>query len=151
MDRQTFIGNFKLLLVHLKDWTSQNCFNELSDNYKFILEPSERTKSPHLTEKENGYLRIWNSLRDKQLSFDQVVDLFYQDGKTPKWVDSSVIYSTQDLTVVRLLFSREFRTEDGTYYLDRGTGPFKAVVQIPPDHLKVIKDGKFDLNWKRIK
>jgi len=151
MDRQTFIGNFKLLLVHLKDWTSQNCFNELSDNYKFILKPSERTTSDHLTDKENDYLKIWNSLRDKQLSFDQVVDLFYRDGKTPKWVDSYIISSTKDLTVVRLLFSREFRTENEIYYLDWGTGPFKAVVQIPPDHLKIIKGDKFDLNWKRIK
>ena len=151
MDRPTFIGNFKLLLFHLKDWTLQNCFNDLSENYKFILEPSEWTKSDHLTDKENNYLKVWISFRDKHLSFDQVVDLLYQDNKTPKWVDCSIVYSTQNLTVVRLFFSREFRTEDEIYYLDRGTGPFKAVVEIPPDHLKVMKGNKFDLNWERLK
>jgi hypothetical protein len=55
MGRQTFIDHFKLLLVHLHDWTSQNCFNELSNNYKFTIETSERTVSDHLTEKESGY------------------------------------------------------------------------------------------------
>jgi len=113
--------------------------------------PSQWTTGDHLTKEENGYLKIWNSFRDKQLLFDQVVDLFYQESKTPKWVDSSIVYSTRDLTLVQLFFSRQFSTEDKIYYMESGTGPFKAVVEIPPDHLKVIKDGKFDLNWKRIK
>lgn len=149
MDRQTFINHFKLLLVHLHDWTSQNCFNELSDNHKFIIEPSERTVSDHLTEKENGYLKVWNKLEGRQISFDQVVDLFYKDNKMPKWVDSSIYFSTPNLTVVHLLFSREFRDENEVYYLERGTSPFKAVVSIPPDNLKVLKGDKFDVNWKK--
>ncbi len=149
MDRQTFIDHFKLLLVHLDDWTSQNCFNKLSDNYQFIIEPSERTVSGHLTEKENGYLKIWNKLQGRQISFDQVVDLLYQDNKTPKWVDSSIYYSTPSLTVVHLFFSREFRDENEVYYLDRGTGPFKAVVGIPPDNRKIVEGDKFDVNWKK--
>ena len=149
MDRQTFIDHFKLMLVHLYDWTSQNCFNELSDNYKFIIEPSERTISDHLTDKENDYLKIWNQLKDRQISFDQVADLFYQDNKTPKWVDSSVYYSTPNLTVVHLFFSRQFRDETEIYYLERGTGPFKAVVGIPPDNRKVLRGDKFDVNWKK--
>jgi hypothetical protein len=149
MDRQTFIDHFKLLLVHLHDWTSQNCFNELSDNYKFIIEPSERTVSDHLTEKENGYLKVWNKLQGRQISFHQVVDLFYQDDKTPKWVDSSIYFSTPNLTVVHLFFSREFREENEVYYLDRGTGPFKAVVGMPPDNRKIMKGDKFDVNWKK--
>ena len=149
MDRQTFIDHFKLLLVHLHDWTSQNCFNELSDKYKFIIEPSEKSISPHLTAKERGYIKVWNKLKDKQISFDQVVDLFYRDNKTPKWVDSSVYFTTQNLTVVHLLFSREFREEDEVYYLERGTGPFKAVVGLPPNNRKIMKDGKFDVNWRK--
>ena len=149
MDRQTFIDHFKLMLVHLHDWTSQNCFNELSDNYKFIIEPSKRTISDHLTDKENDYLKIWNQLKDRQISFDQVTDLFYQDNKTPKWVDSSIYYSTPNLTVVHLFFSRQFRDETEIYYLERGTGPFKAVVGIPPDNRKVLRGDKFDVNWKK--
>ena len=149
MDRQTFIDHFKLLLVHLHDWTSQNCFNELSENYKFIIEPSERTVSDHLTDIENSYLKVWNKLQDKQLSFDQVVDLFYQNSQTPKWVDSSIYFSTPTLTVVHLFFSREFRDENEIYYLERGTGPFKALVGIPPDNRKDMKGEKFDVNWKK--
>ena len=149
MDRQTFIKHFNLLLVHLHDWTSQNCFNQLSDNYKFILEPSDWTISDHLTTTENSYLKVWNKFKDKQISFDQVVDLFYQNNKTPKWVDSSIYYSTPNLTIVHLFFSREFRDENEIYYLERGTGPFKAVVGIPPDNRKQMRGEKFDVNWKK--
>ena len=149
MDKQTFIDRFKLLLVHLQDLTSQICFNELSDNYKFIIEPSERTVSGHLTKKENDNLKVWNKLQSRQISFEQVVDLFYQDNKTPKWVDSSIYFSTPNLTVVHLFFSREFRYENEIYYLERETGPFKAVVSIPPDNRKILKNDKFDVNWKK--
>jgi hypothetical protein len=149
MHRQIFIDHFKLLLVHLQDWTSQNCFNELSANYKFIIEPSQRSVSDHLTEEENSYLKIWNKLQGKRLSFDQVVDLFYQDNKTPKWIDSSIYFSTPTLTVVHLFFSREFRDDNEVYYLDRGTGPFKAVVVMPPENRKFMKGDKFDVNWKK--
>ncbi|MGN8072681.1 hypothetical protein [Mucilaginibacter sp. SG564] len=149
MDKQTFIAHFKLLLTHLKDWTSQNCFNELSDNYAFTLEPSERTDSDHLSDVENMYLKVWNKLQGKQISFEEVINLFYQNGKTPKWVDCSIYYSTPNITVVDLLFSRQFKDESEIYYMERGTGPFKALVSIPPDHLKVMKGDKFDVNWKK--
>jgi len=149
MDRQTFINHFKLLLVHLKERTSENCFNNLSDNYKFILEPSARTVSNHLTHIENGYLKLWNNLQDKQITFDQVVDLFYQDNKTPKWVDSSIYFSTTDLTVIHLFFSRQFKDESEVYYLDQGTGPFKPLVVMPPENRKILINGKFDVNWKK--
>ncbi|WP_419699678.1 hypothetical protein [Mucilaginibacter sp. NFX135] len=146
MDKQTFIEHFKLLLTHLKDWTSQNCFNELSDNYAFILDSNEWDI---ITNAENEHVKGWSELQNKQLSFEQIIDLFYQDGKTPKWVDCNVYYSTPDITVVDLFFSDEFKDESEIYYMERGTGPFKAVVAIPPDHLKVMKGDKFDVNWKK--
>jgi hypothetical protein len=149
MDKQTFINHFKLLLVHLHDFTSQLCYNELSRNYTFILQPSDRSFSDHLTEKEKRYLKAWNKLKGKQLSFDEVVEQLYQDNQTPKWVDSSVYFSTPNLTVVHLFFSREFRDEDEVYYLDRGTGPFKAVVMTPPDNRRMMMGDKFDVNWKK--
>ena len=136
------------MLVHLNSWTSENCFNKLSDNYKFIIEPSERTIRDHLTDIENGYLKKWNELKDKQITFNEVVDLFHKNNKTPKWVDSSIYYSTIDLTIVHLFFSRQFKDENEIYYLDRGTGPFKAVVGIPPDNKKEMQGEKFDVNWK---
>jgi len=149
MDKQTFIDHFKLLLVHLHEQTSQDCFNKLSENHRFIIEPSARTMSNHLTEAENGYLSTFNKLRDKELSFDQVVNLLFQNNKTPKWIDSSVYYATTKRTVVHLFFSRQFRDGQDIYYLEKGTGPFKAVVCMPPDNRKIMKDGKFDVNWKK--
>jgi hypothetical protein len=147
MDKETFKNNFRLMLNQLDDLTRQLCFNELATNYKFILEPSDRKTSDHLTATENDYLKIWNRLENQQLSFDKVVDLFYKNGNTPKWADCSIYYSTRDVTVVKIFFSRQFRDEKETYYLDRGTGPFKASVTLPFDYSESGK--KFDVNWKK--
>ena len=149
MDKEAFINNFKLLLVDLHDLTARFCFNELSTNYKFILEPSERTIGAHLTETENDYLKTWNRLSEKQILFDDVIRLFYKRNLTPKWADCSIYYSTPKLTVVHIFFSRQFKDETEIYYLDRGTGPFKAVVNIPPDNLRIVQDNMFDVNWKK--
>jgi len=129
MTKEQFIENFQLLLVHLRDITEQYCFNDLSKNFQFILEPSERSFSDHLNDEEKDYLKLWNKLENTELSFDQVTELFYKNGKTPKWADCSVCLSTPDKTIVRIFFSRQFRTEEEIYYLDRGTGPFKALVE----------------------
>lgn len=147
MEKSTFINNFRLLLIHLDNLTQELSVNKLSTNYTFILEPSDRSTSNHLTTEENEYLKSWNKLLDKQLTFDQVVELLFKDGKTPKWADCSVYYSTADLTVVKILFSRQFRDEKEIYYMGRGTGPFKPVVATP--HYYTNKGAKFDVNWKK--
>lgn len=147
MDKNTFIKNFRLLLTHLYDLTQQMCVNRISTNYKCILEPSDRSTGNHLTAEENEYLKSWNKLLDKQLTFDQVVDLLFKDGKTPKWADCNVYYSTTDLIIVKIFFSRQFRDEKEIYYLERGTGPFKAVVATPYDYMD--NGDKFDVNWKK--
>jgi hypothetical protein len=100
-----------------------------------------------LTASEKDYLKIWNRLENKQITFDKVVDLFYKDGKTPKWADCHVYYSTRDVTVVKIFFSRQFRDEKETYYMDKGTGPFKAVVTLPVGYSD--NGPKFDVNWRK--
>ena len=134
-------------MAHLDELTRQLCVNDLATNYRFILEPSDRAISDHLTTIEKDYLKTWNKLVDKQITFDQVVDLFFKDGRTPKWADCNVYYSTKDLTVVKIVFSRQFKDEKDIYYLDRGTGPFKAVVTTP--HYYSENGDKFDVNWKK--
>ena len=147
MDKGSFINNFRLLLTHLNGSTRQLCINDLSTNYKFIIEPSDRSTSNHLTTEENEYLKTWNKYSNKLLTFDQVVELFFKDGQTPKWADCYVYYSTSDMTVVKIFFSRQFRDEKEIYYLERGTGPFKAVVATP--HYSNNNGDKFDVNWKK--
>ncbi|MNE63287.1 hypothetical protein D3C80_1586300 [compost metagenome] len=149
MNKQTFTNHFKLLLVHLNDLTSQYCFNRLSDNYEFIIEPSQRVTSEHLTHEENSYMAIWNKLENKRIDFDQVVNLLCKDAKMPKWVDCSVYYSTSNTTIVHLLFSRQFRSKEELYYMEMGTGPFKPVVNLPPANRRIVKEGKFDVNWRK--
>jgi len=149
MDKLEFITHFNLVLVHLNDFTSQFCYNKLTSHYKFIIEPSCRNVSDHLTKEENAYLKTWNRVKDMQLSFEQVVNLFYKNGTVPKWADCSIYYASNKITVVHILFSRQFKDEGEIYYLDYGTGPFKAVMVMPPEPLRVMKDDKFDLNWKK--
>ena len=126
MDKQTFTDHFKLLLVHLNDLTTQYCFNRLSGNYKFIIEPSQRVTSEHLTDEENNYITVWNQLENKVIDFDQVVNLLWKNAKIPKWIDCNVYSVSSDFTIVHLLFSRQFREEEELYYLESGTGPFKT-------------------------
>ncbi|WP_269235410.1 hypothetical protein [Flavobacterium flavigenum] len=147
MTREKFIENFKLLLVHLHDLTEEFCFNEISKNYKFVLEPSGRNSSEHLTKDENEYLKTWNELENREISFDQVAELLYKNGKTPKWADCNIELSSLDKTVVKIFFSRQFKDESEIYYLEKGTGPFKAVVNIPYKNIE-NPDEKFDVNWK---
>jgi hypothetical protein len=147
MDKETFKNNFRLLLTHLDKVTRGLCLNDLSTNYKFILEPSEWTTSSHLTTEENENLKTLKKFKNKQITFDQVVELLFKNGTTPKWADCNVYYSTPDLTVVKIFFSRQFRDEREIYYLDSGTGPFKAVVAMPFDYTE--NGQKFDVNWKK--
>lgn len=147
MTKEIFIQNFKLLLVHLKDITEELCSNQLSENYKFILEPSQRNVSTHLSEIENRYFEVWNKLENTEISFDEVVDLFYKNGTTPKWADCNVYLSTSDKTVVKIFFSRQFKDDAEIYYLERGTAPFKALVNTPIKNVENPED-KFDVNWK---
>ena len=145
MTKEKFIENFKLLLVHLREVTEKLCINEISENYVFVLEPSERNVSEHLSDEENEYLKTWNELEDKEITFEKVIELFYKNGKTPKWADCSVYLSTPDKTVVKIYFSRQFKQEEEIYYLERGTGPFKALVKTK---FAENADVKFDVNWK---
>ncbi|WP_166926351.1 hypothetical protein [Flavobacterium poyangense] len=147
MKKEKFIENFKLLLVDLHNLTEQFCFNKISKNYTFVLEPNERSVSKHLTEDENEYLKTWNELQNVEISFDKVVDLLYKNGKTPKWADCYVYLSNSKKTVIKIYFSRQFKQEEEIYYLERGTGPFKAVVNTSSQNVK-NSDGKFDVNWK---
>lgn len=147
MNKENFINNFRLLLIHLGKVTRQLCVNNLSTTYEFILEPSEWTISSHLTTEENEYLNTWKKFKNKRIKFDQVVDLLFKEGKTPKWADCNVYYSTKDLTVVKIFFCRQFRDEREIYYQDRGTGPFKAVVTTPFYYSE--NGDKFDVNWKK--
>ncbi len=145
MTREKFTENFKLLLIHLREVTEKLCFNKISENFAFILEPSDRNFSDHLTEEENAYLKKLNDFESKEITFDQVIDLFYKNGKTPKWADCSVYFSSSDKTIVKIYFSRQFKFEEEIYYLERGTGPFKAVVET---QFAQNLTEKFDVNWK---
>jgi hypothetical protein len=148
MDKETFVAHFKLLLIKLHDHTANLCYNALSKNYTFILEPCGRVADAHLTPNELIYLAAFNKVKDKELLFDDVISLLYKNGTTTKWADCTIYRASSKKTVVKILFAREFADASQIYYLDMGTGPFKAMVALPQDHLKIVKNNKFDVNWE---
>jgi hypothetical protein len=148
MDIDTFIDHFTLVLVHLNSFTSQLCFNELSTNYSFLLDEDGWSVGEEFTDEENNFIIACQQYRGQNLTFQQIVDLLYSKHKCVKWANCQVYSSTLDKTVVKIEFSKEFVDECEVYYLERGTGPFKAVVAIPPDHLKIMIGDRFDVNWQ---
>ncbi|WP_130736524.1 hypothetical protein [Flavobacterium sp. J27] len=147
MTKEKFIENFKLLIIHLREITERFCFNEISENYKFILQPSDWNIREYLSEEENEYLKTWKKIQNKELSFEQVVAFFYKNGKTPKWADCNIYLTNSEKTIVKIEFSREFKEENEIYYTERGTGPFKAVV-VTSSQNGANSEEKFDVNWK---
>jgi hypothetical protein len=147
MTQQKFIQNFSVLVSSLYELTEAYCHNPLSPVPVFLIEPSTYVTSDHLTAEENSYLKTWHKLKNKTLCFDEVVELLYRNGKVPLWANCTVYHAAKNKTVIKILFSRRFRSGDAVYYLDQGTGPFKAQVALPADY---IQGTRFDVNWKKL-
>ncbi len=82
------------------------------------------------------------------MTADQIVDLFHHDNQVPVWVDTTIYEAGQDVTIIDLFCSRRLRDDDELYHQGQ-IMPFHLQVATPPDHLKVEKNGKFDVNWKK--
>jgi len=147
MNKQIFIEHLGCLIRNLEKLSLEYCTNDLSKNFKFILEPSGRETSEHLTPEENGYMATWNSIADQEMTFDEVVDLLCKDRKTTMWADCHIVHADAQATVVKITFSRRFRDGSDIYYMDWGTGPFKALMRMPPD--RKPGSARFDVNWHK--
>lgn len=148
MEKVKFAHNLAEATKKLIDFTKTLCYNDFSDNYKYIITPNSReVSSDHLNEKEITVLNTWNKFEGKLLTANQIVDLFHHDNKVPIWIDTSVYEARPDLTVIDLYCSRRLREE--SELMHPGLPPFHLQVATPPDNLKFEIDGKFDVNWKK--
>jgi hypothetical protein len=150
MEKEKFRRHLDDATSYLIDFTKTLCYNDFSDNYKYIITPNSRIVAKddeYLTEKEISVLNTWNKYEGQLLTANQVVDLFHHNNKVPVWVDISVYESQPDLTVIDLFCCRRLREEKELMH--PGVPPFHLQVQIPPDHLKIERGGKFDVNWKK--
>ena len=143
--KQHLDNSLKLLL----DVTSQHCYNYVSENIRFIIQPNGTEFHEGLNGVEKKNLIILNRHADKLLTFEQVVDLLCHDNKVPLWINTTVYECKKDLTVIHLLCSRRLRRDSELFYQAVKYPPFNVLVPLPPDLLRKDINGKFDINWKK--
>ena len=143
--RQHLDNSLKLLLAI----TRRYCYNNISETFKFIIQPSGTDFHDGLNDLEKQNLIVLNRYADKVLTVDQVVSLLCHDNKVPLWINVSVYESKPNLTVIHLLCSRRLRPDSELFYQAVKYPPFDTGVPLPPDNLRKDINGKFDINWKK--
>jgi hypothetical protein len=149
MDTSKFKEHLDNSLKLLLDITRQHCYNNFSENFSFIIEPSGREFHEGLSAFEKKNLIKLNRYADKLLTVDQVVDLLCHDNKVPLWINTTVYESKEKLTVIHLFCSRRLRHDNELFYNAVKYPPFNTLVPLPPDPLRKDINGKFDINWKK--
>jgi hypothetical protein len=150
MEKQKFKDHLIQATEKLMVFTKDYCFNDFSNNYKYLIVPNSRTIDPndeHLNEVEVKTLKTWNKYEGKSLSIDEVIDLFHHDNKVPVWINISVFESQSNQTIIELFCCRRLREEKELMH--QGLHPFHLQVAMPPDNFKIERDGKFDINWRK--
>jgi hypothetical protein len=130
MDIATFHQRLRDATQIVIDFTREHCFNELPEEYAYIITPNSRTVDPaeeYLTEHEIAVLQEWNRYEDVPLTAEEAIALLLHDGKVPVWIDITVRAAAGDLTVLRLFCSRRLR-EDKDLMHQPGVPPFHIQV-----------------------
>ena len=149
MDSLKFRLHFNNSLKLLVDLTRQYCYNDISETFKFVIQPSGTDFHDGLNDFEKKNLTTINRLVDKFLTVDEVVDLLCHDNKVSLWINATVYESKPDLTIIQLLCSRRLRHDNELFYKAVKYPPFNVLVPIPPDSLRQDIKGKFDINWQK--
>jgi hypothetical protein len=149
MEPSKFRRHLDNSLRSLLDITRQLCYNEISENFKFLIQPSGREFHDGLNDFERKNLIRLNKYANKLLNIDQVVNLLCHENKVPLWINTTVYESKENLTVIHLLCSRRLRHDNELFYKAVEYPPFNVMVPLPPDPLRKNIDGKFDINWKK--
>ena len=148
MDKDIFSRHLDEATKMVVELTKQHCFNELSDQYRYILTPNVRTVDPkdeHLTKQEIAVLQKWNKQESKLLTTEQVVYLLHHDNMVPLWINMTIYESRRHLTIIDLFCSRRLRGEQDLMHKPV-VPPFHMLVPMPPDYEEGVR---FDINWKK--
>ena len=151
MDKIIFKQHLDEATTMLVDFTKELCYNNIADRYKYRITPNSRIvdkDNEYLIGSEIAILKVWNKYENQTLCVEQVVDLLHHNNKVPVWIDTTIYEARQDLTIINLLCSRRLRGDRELYHQGQ-IMPFHLLVAMPSDHLKIEKDGKFDVNWKK--
>ena len=135
--------------MQLMELANDYCYNNLSKNLKFLIEPSGTENHPGMNEFEKRNLLVINRYHNKLLSEAQIIGLLFQENQVPSWINMTVYEFRTDMTVIHLLCSRRLRKENELYGEAVLYPPFNTLVPIPPDALRKEINDKFDGNWKK--
>jgi len=149
MDNSTFKHHFDNSLKLLLDITRQHCYNNISENYKFLIQPSGTDFHDGLDDFEKKNLLILNRFGGRLLTAQRVMELLCHDNKVPFWINTTVYESKKDSTIIHLFCSRRLRHDKELFHQAVKYPPFNVLVPIPPDPLRKEINGKFDINWKK--
>jgi len=148
MEKEKFLDHLNRSSEFLIDFTKEKVVNSLSKNLKYVIKVNEYSDSPHLTNYERGILSKLKSYRNIILTKDDVVGLLWNDNKVPLWINSSVIKTSPEETIIELTISRRLRSEEDLNYKADIYAPFHPLIPLPPN---LENDQKFDINWKTFK
>ncbi|MBO6880861.1 hypothetical protein [Winogradskyella sp.] len=146
MDKTEFEYRLIESTRELIEFTQTMVTNSISKNVEYLIEPSSRLASNHLNERELFKLEQINLSKGKPQSIQQTIDLLYDFGLTPLWINAEISHSFKKRTLINLTCSRRFRKEEQLNKKVDKFPPFHIGVSLPPWHKK---GEKFNINWKR--
>lgn len=146
MEKEKFEKQLREATIEVVNFTLRYCSNELCENYEYVIVPNVRDKSGHLNKEELKTLSLWNKKQNKRLPFEQVINLLYNNGRVPLWINITVYQSLGSMTVIELLCSRRLREEQELMHKDK-IPPFNILISLPPAY-NGVQDVKFDVNWR---
>lgn len=95
----------------LVEFTQSMVTNSISENVEFLIEPNSREISEHLNDKELNKLTDLNKLEGEVFDSKEVINLLYDSGQVPLWINTEIYRSAKNITTVKLICSRRYRDE----------------------------------------
>jgi hypothetical protein len=151
LDKETFSQRLNGAIEQLFSLTGQHCFNELSPNVRFI----QRFPVPELSQAHSGMDALDAEVLKERLgraidllTKEEIVNLLFRNGRVPGYINTTVLGSLPEMTVVELLISRGLKPDEQLYHRIDKHPPFHVLISIPPDKSSRESDGvRWDVNW----
>ena len=94
MTKENFIERFKEALNQTVDFTHTLAINDLPLKYKFNL------------------YRVDLKYSQKRLDFMEALDVLFEDGQVPKWINISVVKVDGEYTIIACDYSEVYTNDD---------------------------------------
>lgn len=146
MDRNTFLHNLEKASIQVVELTKTYCYNDFVSEHRYIIRPSSPSTAEFLTPVERETIEFCERFHNSHLLASQVVSMLWKDGEVPQYIDICVAQANKEYTLLELFCSGRL-CEDEKLYNQSPWLPFHLQVIMPPEWLKIERNGKFDVNW----